>query len=103
VKKLISLMLYFPDEGVDYKGQGGTDFYRGKDNAETRSAWKVAMLKPEAAKAFFQEHETFYSSRFEPNKLVGFVKSSISWHGLKSLVLPPGASRRSLNINYYTL
>jgi hypothetical protein len=102
-KKLISLMMYFPDEGIDYGNSAGTDFYRGKDGKQPWSAWRVGMLPEKESKDFYAEHETFHSSLFEGNKLVGFLKSSISWHGLKSLQIPPGATRRSVNINYYAM
>jgi hypothetical protein len=100
IKKLISLMIYFPDEGVDYDETAGTEFYRGKDGAETWDAWKSGMLRDADAKEFYAAHERFYVSRFSGNKLVGFIKSSNSWHGVRPLNLPPGAARRSININY---
>lgn len=99
--KLISLMLYFPDDGVRYPTTAGTEFYRGKNNAKAESGWLTGMMDDESSKRFFEKHETFYTSEFGPNKLVGFVKSSDSWHGVHHLELPPDASRRSLNINYY--
>jgi hypothetical protein len=102
-KKLISLMLYFPDEGTAYGNSAGTEFYRGKDNTPARAAWKVGMLPEEQSNVFYDEHETFFASQFEGNKLVGFVKSAVSWHGLKELKIPPGATRRSVNIFYNAL
>jgi hypothetical protein len=102
-KKLISLMYYLPDDGVDYGTSAGTEFYRGKAGERTRRAWKVRMLAREAEEKFFEHHEPYYAAQFEPNKLVGFIKSATSWHGLRKLVLPPGATRRSVNINYYVL
>jgi hypothetical protein len=98
--KLISLMIYFPDEGIEYPVGTGTEFYRGKNGAAA-SAWKIGMLEDDATRAFFDKHEIFYTSDFTPNKLVGFVKTSNSWHGVRPLTLPPKATRRSLNINYY--
>jgi hypothetical protein len=102
-KKLISLMFYFPDEGVAYGESAGTEFYRGKNNTPARRAWRVGMLKDEAAKTFYDGHEIFHASRFEGNKLVGFVKSAVSWHGVRSLQIPKAATRRSFNVNYYTV
>jgi hypothetical protein len=99
--KLISLMIYFPDKGVDYSSGAGTEFYRGKNKTAAQSGWKAGMMDDEASKEFLDKHEIFYTSEFTPNKLVGFVKSSNSWHGLKKLQLPPKATRRSLNVNYY--
>lgn len=99
--KLISLMIYFPDKKVDYSSGAGTEFYRGKDKSAARSGWGTGMMDDKASKEFFDKHEIFYTSEFTPNKLVGFIKSSKSWHGLKKLELPPAATRRSLNVNYY--
>jgi hypothetical protein len=99
--KLISLMIYFPDEGVEYPVGTGTEFYRGKNGAMAENVWKSAMLEDDAMHTFFDKHEVFYTSDFTPNKLVGFVKTSNSWHGVRPLTLPPKATRRSLNINYY--
>lgn len=99
--KLISLMIYFPDKDVDYSSGAGTEFYRGKNKTSAQSGWKTGMMDDKASSEFFEKHEIFYTSDFTPNKLVGFVKSSNSWHGLKKLQLPPNATRRSLNINYY--
>jgi hypothetical protein len=59
------------------------------------------MLEDDAMREFFANHETLYTSAFSANKLVGFVKSSQSWHGVQHLTLPPNATRRSLNVNYY--
>lgn len=99
--KLISLMIYFPDEGIKYPPTAGTEFYRGKNNTPAESGWVAGMMDEKSAEKFHEKHETFYTSQFGPNKLVGFIKSSNSWHGVHHLELPPNASRRSLNVNYY--
>ena len=99
--KLISLMLYFPDEGVNYGPDAGTVFYTGRDGQRAQPAWEVFMLEPEPASHFFAGHEVFHRAPFIGNHLVGFVKSDISWHGREPLKLPPGAARRSVNINYF--
>ena len=93
-------MLYFPDEGVKY-ASAGTEFYRGKNSRRAEAGWTTGMMDAEATQRFFEKHETFYTSDFGPNKLVGFVKTSDSWHGLKRLDIPPNATRRSLNVNYH--
>lgn len=102
-RKLISLMVYFPDDNVEYGDSAGTEFYTGKDGKAAPTGWRAVMMYKPDADEFYKENETFYSSKFEGNKLVGFVKSSLSWHGLEELKLPEGATRRSLNVNYYLL
>ncbi len=100
-RKLISLMIYFPDDGVEYPAGTGTEFYRGINTTASESSWGTNPLNnADEASKFFEDHEVFYSPDFTPNKLVGFVKSSNSWHGVRSLSLPDNATRRSLNINY---
>lgn len=99
-RKLVSLMFYFPDISVNYPVGTGTEFYRGMNNTRARGGWRAGMSA--ATKDFYEEHEAFHISAFDHNKLVGFIKSSFSWHGLKSLNIPPGTSRRSVNI-YYNL
>lgn len=101
--KLLSLLLFFPDVGKDYSRAGGTEFYRAKPGASVKREWNSKLPTPEEEQAFFDSHETFYVSPFAPNKLLGFLKNDISWHGLHPLELPPGATRRSLNINIFTL
>lgn len=102
VTKLLSLMVYFPDVGVEYGSNAGTDFFKGSDGRESWKEWRVPMLDERRAAEFYKEHETFHSSLFTGNKLVGFLKTSDSWHGLQALRIPEAATRRSLNINYYT-
>lgn len=99
--KMISLMLYFPDPGVSYGPDAGTVFYTGKNSNPARPAWEVFMLEPEPAAEFFAGHEVFYRSSFTANRLVGFIKNDISWHGVEPIKLPPDALRRSVNINYF--
>lgn len=99
--KLISLMVYFPDDGCEGSEDMGTEFYQGKNSRETQKSWKAGMMKKNAMDQFFEKHEVFYKPKFTPNKLVGFIKTSDSWHGLQPLKLPAGTRRRSLNINYY--
>jgi Rps23 Pro-64 3,4-dihydroxylase Tpa1-like proline 4-hydroxylase len=42
--------------------------------------------------------------RFVPvfNRMVGFVTSEISWHGVTPLTCPPGTTRKSFAVYYYT-
>jgi hypothetical protein len=99
--KLVTLMLYFPDDGATYPRGTGTEFYRGMGNTPATPGWSTGMMNEEDTKEFFRKHEIFYVSDFTPNKLVGFIKSGNSWHGVQPLTLAPGVTRRSLNINYY--
>lgn len=99
-EKLLSLMIYFPEEDITYPHGTGTEFYRKKpDNHEMRS-WKSTWIKGDGVHNFFESNDTFYTSQFTANKMVGFVKTSNSWHGVRQLNLPMHVLRRSLNVNY---
>lgn len=98
--KLISLLVYFPDEGHNYSS-GGTEFYKGREGAQTSYGWKAHQMSDKDSESFFETHEPFYIAKFEENKLLGFVKTAYSWHGLRPISLPRNFSRRCLGINYY--
>lgn len=96
--KLLSLMLYFPEDEGQY--ELGTEFYGAATPEKTRDGWASGLMVMADIDAFFADHRLLYKSRFTPNKLVGFVKSGISWHGLPPINSP--LPRRSLNVNIYT-
>ena len=50
----------------------------------------------------FENYEKFYTSKFEKNKIVGFIKSKNSWHDV-SKIHTKSSSRKSLNINLYLI
>ncbi|HEY4215999.1 MAG TPA: hypothetical protein VGM67_02615 [Gemmatimonadaceae bacterium] len=92
--KLISLMLYFapPDWKAEYGG--GTDFYVPADRNDEalKDNWANREVR-------FDQMSTFATSAFVPNRLAGFLKSKVSYHGVNALACPPGVFRKSLNIN----
>ena len=99
-EKLLSLMIYFPEEDVTYPDGTGTEFYRKKpDNHDMRS-WQTSWVKGDGVHKFFESNDIFYTSPFTANKIVGFLKTSNSWHGVRQLSLPMHVLRRSLNISY---
>lgn len=100
-EKLISLMIYFPEDNIHYPLGTGTEFYSTKIDDVDQASWDSSWKKDNELKEFFEQHDIFYTSPFTENKLVGFVKSSNSWHGVRQLNLPENVTRRSLNINYY--
>lgn len=100
--KLISLMFYFPDENQNEKNELGTNFYKIKSNEGEMNLWKGDMLDDEKSKDFFKSHEVFHNSKFERNKIVGFIKSKFSWHDV-SVIDDNFKSRKSININLYII
>jgi 2OG-Fe(II) oxygenase superfamily len=89
--KLVSLLLYFPDPAWREHYGGNTDFYRPK-RSELEHNWDNRRVPVE-------ELVPFHSSRFAPNRLVGFLKSENSYHGVNPITCPDGMARNSLNIN----
>lgn len=102
--KILSLMIYFPPEDELYYASNyeklGTNFYRKKDNQEANfDIWKSQYLDNNNSKNFFENYELFYNSKFERNKLTGFIKTNKSWHDVKKF--EENLLRKSLNINLY--
>ena len=104
--KLLSLMIYFPPEKNDpffskYENIG-TNFYKSKKtNTQNLDIWKSKYLDQNTSKKFFESYEPFYNSRFEKNKLTGFVKTDKSWHDVTKF--EEDLIRRSVNINIYLI
>ena len=102
--KLLSLMIYFPpkkkiDSSEDYLDLG-TNFYDKRSNAKKNlDIWQSKYLDKEGSKTFYDNYKVFYKSKFEENKLVGFIKNDKSWHDVS--VFNQDLLRKSLNINLY--
>jgi Rps23 Pro-64 3,4-dihydroxylase Tpa1-like proline 4-hydroxylase len=90
-KKLVSLLLYFPDPKWQESFGGHTEFYRPKDPSLEKN-WANRQ-------ASFLEMITFTVNTFVPNRLVGFIKSTNSYHGVPPIACPDYMTRNSLNIN----
>ena len=61
--------------------------------------WKSRYLDEESTQLFYKNYELLYKSKFEQNKLVGFIKNEKSWHDVTKF--EDDLSRKSLNINLY--
>lgn len=91
--KLLSLIIYFPDPKWKESYGGGTKFYRTSDPALEQS-WDSEYITLDDLIAFDE-------APYKPNYLVGFVKSSNSFHAMDPLQCPEEIVRDSLNINIY--
>ena len=95
-KKLLSLMIYFPDETVNIKQQEefGTVFYVNDDiNIKNKHRDDVESFK--------KNSKYIYKSKYKKNLLVGFVGGTKSWHSVDPIKLDKSYVRRSININFF--
>jgi hypothetical protein len=102
--KLLSLMLYFPEDDWSPEWGGGTDYYeaRSEDARRKWSNWRNEHVNAQNIDAFFADYTTMRTVGFVANRLAGFVKSADSYHGVQPIRCPAGRTRRSLNINIVT-
>ena len=94
-RKLVSIMLYFPDPEWEGALGGGTEFYRPLDD-KLESNWENTNVE-------FEQVTKFFRADFQANHLVGFVKSASSYHGVPAIDSPRRIPRRSLNVFINTL
>jgi len=92
--KLVSLILYFPDPRWNDSYGGSTEFYR-PNSSSLENNWKNRTIA-------FKEVSSFTEASFKPNKLVGFLKTKNSYHGVQSINCPQEISRHSFQINIIT-
>ena len=92
-------MIYFPLNEKEYENLG-TNFYSKKGHSKLNlDNWESKYLEKEKFKDFYDNYEIFYKSKFEENKLVGFIKNDKSWHDVSEF--RKDLTRKSLNINLY--
>lgn len=99
-KKLISLMLYFPDnlpdKDLNKKQQEiGTCFYFNSRKIEGSNI----HLKNENEIKTLEETSEIYQTPFVAKHLYGFIRNERSWHSVKRLNIKDNYVRKSLNIN----
>ena len=99
-------MIYFPpkeDNTISEKYENiGTNFYKFfNSNGKKLDIWESKYLDSDTSKTFYENYELFYKSRFEKNKLTGFIKNEKSWHDVKQF--EDDIVRKSLNINLYII
>lgn len=106
--KLLSLMMYFPEENypnikTDEINNLGTNFYekKKKDNYDYFDGWDSKLLSKTDTKIFHEKFKIFYRSKFQKNKLIGFIKNDKTWHEVTTFHFNQNFERRSININLY--
>ncbi len=91
--KLLSLLLYLA--GSDWRESygGGTEIYEPK-YAVLKNNWRNIPTP-------FGLMNRWRTFAFVPNRLILFLKSKNSWHGVSPLTCPKGGSRKSLLITIH--
>ena len=95
--KLISLMLYFPDESLsenDYN-KLGTSFY----NSKNKNFTNTHLLDEENERLFKEQSKKFLTLPFKPYNLYGFIRTDKSWHTVEKINMHENFIRKSININ----
>ncbi len=97
--KLLSLMLYFPEENNDLLSNDiesslGTQFWLNHE-----PNYKNFHIND--IENFERNSHKIYKPAFERNLLVGFVRNKYSWHSIQKLIVPDKYVRRSININFF--
>lgn len=98
VDKLLSLMLYFPNntnESKENNNNLGTIFWKSKINNFENKHIKSTDDK------FFSNSEKLYQTEFKENCLYGFIRNSLSWHSVDKIHVNENFQRRSININFF--
>ncbi len=98
-QKLLSLMLYFPDQDLKQKDINnlGTTFYINKDkNINNRH-----LLSEIEEENFKKKSINRITLPFEKKTLFGFIRNNSSWHTVEKFNIDDNFVRKSLNINLY--
>ncbi len=99
MKKILTLMLYFPDENVPdhlYKNLG-TTFWNSNEFGLRESDIKVKTF--EDSEKFKKENQISLDFPFKKKSVFGFIKSHKSWHSLEPVKVQEGFIRKNININ----
>jgi hypothetical protein len=99
IKKLISLMLYFPDNKFDENKQKnfGTEFW----STSMSNYYNKHLNSDFDKKQFKKENKLVYKTSFEKYHLYGFIRNDLSWHSVNNILMDNEYLRRSININIY--
>lgn len=101
VKKMISLMLYFPDEkskfSLENQKKFGTQFWSSK----TKNFKNKHIEETSQIENFFKNNDIVCSTAFEKYHLYGFIRNSLSWHSVNKILADENFIRRSININIF--
>ena len=96
--KLLSLMLYFPDEDLNEHNKSllGTSFY----NHKLKSKLSQHIRDEREEIDFKRNSEKIFTLPFQEKNLYGFIKNNSSWHTVEPIKIADNFVRRSININF---
>ena len=101
VKKMISLMLYLPNDNesisVYEQEKFGTEFWDSKEENYINNH----IQNIEDLKMFKKNNRLVYKAPFQKFHLYGFIKNKHSWHSVSRVKAPDNYLRRSININIF--
>lgn len=98
-RKLISLMLYFPEYNV-------SDIFFNKEKEIGTTFWdsnfknmKNLHLEHDEINKKYKMKKMFFNT-FDKNNLYGFIKNNYSWHSVERIAMHKKYYRKSININF---
>jgi hypothetical protein len=104
--KRLSLVYYLPKKNYELneamKKNLGTVFWRAQSTAVAPiKRFDCGLLDGEERDDFYASYEPLHIFKYEPNQIVGFIKSDISWHSVEKFEFD--YDRRAIVINIYEL
>jgi len=101
MKKIMSLLLYFPDENMsDETSQNlGTTFYTSNEFNLQKKTSKNNINTYEESENFKRRNNKSMTLPFKKKNLYGFIKSHKSWHSVEPFDIHPDFVRKNININ----
>ena len=100
MKKIMSLLLYFPDENVSdetNKNLGATFYDSNEFNLTGFGKNNVATFKD--SENFKKKNKASMTFPFKKKNLYGFIKSHKSWHSIEPFNVNDNFIRKNININ----
>ena len=101
LKKILSLLLYFPDEDVseEVNKDLGTAFYSSNEFALTAEDVKNKTSTLEKVKKFKERNKIACTFHFKKKSMFGFIKSNKSWNSVEPIKVHDNFIRKNININ----
>ena len=101
MKKILSLMLYFPDKNItdSVRKNLGTTFWNSNEFALTQDDLKNKISNLEDAENFRKKNKISMTLPFKDKSMFGFIKSHKSWHSVEPSKLDNNFIRKNLIIN----